>query len=223
MLRLVLLGPPGAGKGTQAERVSEELGIPHISTGNILRQAVAEETELGKKAKAIMEAGRLVSDDVMLGIIRERLAKPDAAGGFVLDGYPRTLPQAQALDRLLQEKERPPVLVVSIEVGKEELVRRIAGRRSCPECGAVYNVYSQPPRNEGRCDVCGHELSQRADDTEATVRERLSVYDRETRPVLEHYKGCLTRIDGTGPPDEVFQALLENVRSVAVAGRSEER
>jgi len=217
MVRLVLLGRPGAGKGTQADRLAEELRVPHISTGEILRQAVAEGTALGREAKAIMEAGKLVSDEVMLGIIRERLSRSDAASGFILDGYPRTVAQAEALDRLLGEKKEPPLVVASVEVEPDELVRRIAGRRSCPRCGAIYNVHFQPPRREGICDQCGGELIQRADDREETVRARLATYERETRPALDYYAGRLSRIDGRGSPQDVFAQLTDRVRAAVGA------
>lgn len=207
MLRLILLGPPGAGKGTQAERLGEELKVPHISTGDILRQAVADGTPLGLEAKKIMEAGELVSDEIMLGIIRERLAEDDAKRGYILDGYPRTLPQARSLESLMNERSEPPVVVANIEVDREELVRRISGRRSCPNCKAVFNVHAQPPKKPGVCDVCGQTLVQRADDEEATVRQRLEVYDRQTRPLLDYYGDRVSHVDGQGPPDEVFERL----------------
>jgi adenylate kinase len=207
MLRLILLGPPGAGKGTQAEKLAEELKVPHISTGDILRQAVADGTRLGLEAKKVMEAGELVSDEIMLGIIRERLARDDAARGFILDGYPRTLPQARSLRSLLDERANPPVVVANMEVDREELVRRISGRRSCPKCKAVFNVHGQPPKKPDVCDACGQKLVQRADDEESTVRQRLSVYDRQTRPLLDYYGDSVTHIDGEGTPQEVFERL----------------
>src|SRR3972149_95275 len=217
-MRLILLGPPGAGKGTQAERLSEELEVPHISTGDILRQAVAEGTPLGLEGKKIMEAGELVSDEIMLGIIRERLAQPDALRGYTLDGYPRTLPQGSALDRLLNERSEPPVVIANIDVDREELVKRISGRRSCPNCKAVFNVHGQPPQEPDVWDACGRMLVQRADDEEGTVRQRLAVYDRQTRPLLDYYGNRVTNIDGQGTPQEVFERL-----SALVGQRAEGR
>jgi adenylate kinase len=213
MVRLVLLGPPGAGKGTQAVRIAEEFALPHISTGDILRQAVRDQTSLGLEAKKIMDAGGLVSDDIMLGIIRERLAESDALKGFILDGYPRTLPQAEALDGLLGEADAPPVLVANIDVDSEELVKRIAGRRSCPKCGAVFNVHIKPPQKEGVCDSCGSELIQRADDKEETVRNRLSIYDKQTKPLLDYYGKRVSGVDGRGAPDAIFGMLADLIRS----------
>jgi adenylate kinase len=215
MVRLVLLGPPGAGKGTQAVRIAEKFALPHISTGDILRQAVRDETPLGLEAKKIMDAGQLVSDDIMLGIIRERLAESDAQKGFILDGYPRTLPQAEALDGLLGEADAPPVLVANIDVDSEELVKRIAGRRSCPKCGAVFNVHFKPPQKEGACDSCGSELMQRDDDKEETVRNRLSVYDNQTKPLLDYYGERVAAVDGRGTPDEIFEKVAELIRKSA--------
>jgi len=215
MVRLVLLGPPGAGKGTQAVRIAEEFGVPHVSTGDILRQAVADKTPLGLEAKKIMEAGQLVSDGIVAGIIRERLAEADCERGVILDGYPRTLAQAEILDGLLDESTKPPVLVANIDVDYEELVKRIAGRRSCPKCGTVFNVHFKPPREDGICDGCASELIQRADDQEETVRKRLEVYDRQTKPLLEYYSGRLSAVDGKGSPEEIFRKLSELIRSTA--------
>jgi len=215
---LILLGPPGAGKGTQAEKLSEELKVPHISTGDILRQAVTDGTQLGLEAKKVMEVGELVSDEIMLGIIRERLARDDARRGYVLDGYPRTLPQARSLQSLMDERSEPRVVIVNIDVDREELVRRISGRRSCPNCRAVFNVHAQPPKKAGVCDACGQKLVQRADDEEATVRQRLAVYDRQTRPLLDYYGDWVTPIDGQGTPREVFDRLSSLVGQKAERG-----
>jgi adenylate kinase len=218
VLRLILLGPPGAGKGTQAEKLADELKVPHISTGDILRQAVADGTRLGLEAKKIMEAGELVSDEIMLGIIRERLARDDAARGYVLDGYPRTLPQARSLQSLMDERSESPVVVVNIEVDREELVRRISGRRSCPNCKAVFNVHAQPPKKPDVCDACGQKLVQRADDEESTVRQRLAVYDRQTRPLLDYYGDRAANVDGQGTPQEVFDRVSSLVGQKAEEG-----
>ena len=220
MLRLIVLGPPGAGKGTQAEKLAEELHVPHISTGDILRQAVADGTELGLEAKKVMEAGELVSDEIMLGIIRERLARDDARRGYILDGYPRTLPQARSLQSLMDEQTEPPVVITNIDVDREELVRRISGRRSCPNCKAVFNVHAQPPRKPDICDACGQKLVQRSDDEEATVRQRLAVYDRQTRPLLDYYGDRVATIDGQGTPQEVFDRLSSLVGEKAEDGKS---
>lgn len=221
MLRLILLGPPGAGKGTQAERLSEELKVPHISTGDILRQAVADGTRLGLEAKKVMEAGQLVSDEIMLGIIRERLTQPDAQRGYILDGYPRTLPQARSLDELMGERSAPAVVVANISVDREELVRRISGRRSCPNCKAVFNVHLQPPQKPDVCDACGQRLVQRADDEEDTVRERLAVYDRETMPLLDYYGDRVANVDGQGSPQDVLERLSSVVaQKVGERGKS---
>jgi adenylate kinase len=187
------------------------LKVPHISTGDILRQAVADGTRLGLEAKKTMEAGQLVSDEIMLGIIRERLTQADALRGYILDGYPRTLPQARSLDQLLEERSEPIVVVANIDVDSEELVRRISGRRSCPNCKAVFNVHVQPPRKPDVCDACGQKLVQRADDEEGTVRERLAVYDRQTRPLLDYYGDRVTNIDGQGSPQDVFDRLSSAV------------
>jgi len=206
-LSIVLLGAPGAGKGTQAERIVDEFDVPHISTGDILRAAVAAGTELGTLAKRHMDAGELVPDEVVIGIIRDRLAEPDAACGFLLDGFPRTLGQARALDAMLADTGRRLSHVILLEVPEEELVERLSGRRMCRECGKGYHLTFDPPGREGICDACGGELYQRDDDDEQTVRNRLRVYRRETQPLIEYYtqRGLMTTIHGGGRlPDDVW-------------------
>ena len=173
-MRIVLIGAPGGGKGTQAKLLVEEYGIPQISTGDLLREAVAAGTPLGMRAKAAMEAGQLVSDDIVLGMIRERLSKPDAQKGFILDGFPRNIPQAESLDKLLADMGKPLQISLLIDVDFNILMQRLTGRRTCSQCGAIFNVHTSPPRLEGRCDKCGGELTQRADDNEETVGDRKS-------------------------------------------------
>jgi adenylate kinase len=206
-MRIILLGAPGSGKGTQSQRLVERYHIPQISTGDLLRAAVAQGTELGRKAKAAMDAGQLVSDDIVLSMIRERLAEPDAAAGFILDGFPRNSAQAHALDALLAELRRPLDAVVMLEVGEPELIRRIAGRRTCRNCGRVFNVFSSPVPEGERCPATGgpHELFQRPDDREETVAERLKVYAEKTRPLADFYaaRGSLRRVNAMGDPEEV--------------------
>ena len=193
-MKLILLGAPGAGKGTQAEIISETLQIPTISTGNIIREALKSGTEMGLKAKEYMDTGRLVPDDVVIGIIQERLAKPDCVNGFILDGFPRTIPQAEALDRMGVEIDR----VIDIEVADEEIARRVSGRRVCPGCGASYHVDYKKPAVEGVCDHCGDTLVQRKDDHPDTVRERLRVYHEQTEPLKGYYaaSGKLFIVEG---------------------------
>ncbi len=212
-MRIVLLGAPGSGKGTQAQRLAERSGIPQISTGDLLRAAVARGTELGLKARAAMEEGRLVDDSLVLGMIRERLAEPDARAGFILDGFPRNLVQAAALDGLLAELGQPLDAVVQLEVDPAELVRRISGRRSCADCGRVFNVLTSPPPT-GAAALCPrtgapHRLTQRPDDNEATVTERLRVYEEKTRPLMAFYqsRGLLRIIDAQGGLDAVTRRL----------------
>ena len=193
-MKLIRLGAPGAGKGTQAEIISETLHIPTISTGNIIREALKSGTEMGLKAKEYMDTGRLVPDDVVIGIIQERLAKPDCANGFILDGFPRTIPQAEALDRMGIEIDR----VIDIEVADEEIARRVSGRRVCPGCGASYHVDYKKPAVENVCDHCGDTLVQRKDDHPDTVRERLRVYHEQTEPLKGYYaaSGKLFIVEG---------------------------
>ena len=218
-LDIVLLGAPGSGKGTQAERIAPAFDLPHISTGDILRGAVKAGTELGRTAKRFMDSGELVPDEVVIGIIRERLGEPDTAGGFMLDGFPRTLEQAAALDEMLAGAGRALRFVLLIDVPEEELVQRLAGRRACRSCGRGYNVVFDPPRVEGVCDVCGGDLFQRDDDNEDTVRNRLAVYRSQTEPLVGYYrdKGILATVYGGGrTPDQVFadvEKLLAGARA----------
>jgi len=209
-MRVILLGPPGAGKGTQARRAASRWGVPHIATGDMLREAVVAGTALGRQAKQHMDAGELVPDSVIIGLVAERLAAPDAQKGFVLDGFPRTVAQAEALDRLLDEHGLRLDRVVLFLVDDEGIVDRLTGRRVCRGCGRNYHVRFSPPTQPDRCDVCGGALYQRSDDEEPTVRRRLAVYARDTRPLAEYYRrrGLLETISGAGAVDEVFAALL---------------
>jgi adenylate kinase len=204
-LRLIFLGPPGAGKGTQARDLAGEWRVPQIATGEMLREAVAAGTPLGREAKRIMDSGALVSDEVMIGLIAERLRQPDASGGFILDGFPRTIAQAEALDRLLKELGHKLDGVLYFQVGEAELVRRLTGRRLCRKCQTPYHTVSAPPRQPGICDRCGGELYQREDDSEATVRHRLQVYERQTAPLLDYYRqrNLLATIAGEGGIAEI--------------------
>ena len=218
-MRMVFLGAPGAGKGTQARLISESQGIPQISTGDILRAAVREGTPLGREAQGYMERGELVPDAVMVGLIRERLSGPDCANGFILDGFPRTLDQAAALDALLGELQKPLTHVFDVEVPREELLKRLTGRRVCRSCSASFHAVFNPPRAEGVCDHCGGELVQRADDNAQTVGKRLDVYGEQTRPLTAYYreKGLLRTIDGERPIAEIqreFADLLGAGRTV---------
>jgi adenylate kinase len=207
---VILLGGPGAGKGTQAELIVADSELPHISTGEMLRDAVARGSQMGRAAQRYMEAGELVPDEVVIGVVRDRLAEPDAAEGFLLDGFPRTLAQAEALDAMLAEAGRAITHVVLIDVSAEELLQRIAGRRSCAVCGRIYNVTFDPPRLAGVCDLDGGELIQRADDNEATVRNRIAVYEAQTAPLIGYYtdKSVLQSACGGGKrPDEVYEQV----------------
>ena len=212
-MRIVLLGAPGSGKGTQAQRLVERAGIPQISTGDLLRAAVARGSELGRQAREAMEGGRLVDDALVLGMIRERLGEPDTRRGFILDGFPRNLAQAHALERLLEALQQPLDAVVQFDVDYRELVRRISGRRSCADCGRVFNMLTSPPASSESCPRTGapHRLMQRPDDNEATVAERLRVYDEKTRPLIDFYRarGLLRVIDAAGDVDEVTRRLAQ--------------
>jgi adenylate kinase len=222
-MRIVLLGAPGSGKGTQSQRLVQRFGIPQISSGDLLRAAVARGTELGRQAKAAMDGGRLVEDSLVLGMIRERLGEADTAKGFILDGFPRNLDQARALERLLEALGQPLDAVVQLEVDYPELVRRISGRRTCADCGRVFNLLASPPSGaDALCPKTGapHRLFQRPDDNEATVRERLRVYDEQTRPLVDFYRarGLLRVINAEGDVDEVMQRLARALSSPAPAG-----
>jgi len=224
-MRIVLLGAPGSGKGTQSQRLMQREHIPQVSTGDLLRAAVACGSELGRKAKAAMDGGRLVEDALVLGMIRERLRKPDARGGFILDGFPRNLAQAQALERLLKTLRQPLDAVVQLEVEYPELVRRISGRRTCADCGRVFNVSTSPAQSSEPCAGSGapHRLIQRPDDNEATVSERLRVYEEKTRPLIEFYRdrGLLRVISAEGEVAEVTERLERALHEATqtVAGR----
>jgi len=205
-MNLILMGPPGAGKGTQAKLLLAEFQVPQISTGDILREAVKAGTELGKKAGPLMAEGKLVPDDLVIGVAEERLKKPDCAKGFVLDGFPRTIPQAEALEAMLARLGKKIDKVISIEVDDKVIVERMGGRRSCPKCGAVFHVTANPPKAEGVCDACGTALVRRPDDDPETVQERLTVYAKKTAPLKAFYeqRGLLAKIDGVGATDAVF-------------------
>jgi len=216
-VRIILLGPPGAGKGTQAYRIAEAYAVPHISTGDILRANVREATPVGAEAKTYMDAGELVPDQLVMRMVGDRLREPDAAQGFVFDGFPRTVPQAEALEHLLMEHETPLDAVLRLAVPDEEVIARLTGRRTCAQCGRIYHVAFDPPEQDGRCDACGGELRQREDDTEEVVRNRLEVYRAQTEP-LEHFyweRGLLRDVEATGTPDAVFDSansILQTLR-----------
>jgi adenylate kinase len=209
-LAVIFLGPPGAGKGTQAKQIAQEYGVPHISTGDMFREHVSRGTPLGLRAKAIMERGELVPDDLVLSMVEERISRLDCADGFILDGFPRTLPQAQRLDEILGRCKVQP-LVVHFVVDQNQLIRRLTGRRTCGICGEIYNIYDHPPKVAGRCDRDGGELVQRPDDREEVIAERLAAYERQTRPLVEYYRGrgVLKDVDGMAPPDAVTENVLE--------------
>jgi adenylate kinase len=214
-VRIVLIGPPGAGKGTQAEYIAAHLSVPKISTGDIFRGNVAQGTPLGVEAKRYMDAGQLVPDEVTINMVRERLAEPDAADGFLLDGFPRTLPQAAALDKLLADLGTQLDLVLELVVDDDEVIRRLSGRRQCRGCGKIWHVEFDATSREGVCDRCGGELYQRDDDKPEVIAERLKVYSRDTAPLVDYYgaQGKLVGIDATGPVEDVTVRAIDALRS----------
>jgi adenylate kinase len=214
-MRIVLLGAPGSGKGTQAKLLVEKYKIPQVSTGDLLRASVAAGSDLGRKAKQAMDGGQLVSDEIVLGIIQERLSKPDAKGGFVLDGFPRNIPQAQALDATLARLGQPLQLALLVDVNRDVLTKRITGRRTCSQCGAIYNIYFSPSKPPGKCSKCGGALSQRSDDNEETVRKRLAVYEEQTAPLVSYYKaqGKLRTVRGVGGIHEIFKNITDIIEA----------
>jgi adenylate kinase len=209
-MNIILLGPPGAGKGTQAKRLIDRYGIPQISTGDMLRAAVAEKTPLGMEAKKYMDAGQLVPDSVVVGLVKERIQKDDCKNGYMLDGFPRNVSQAETLDKMLSELGQKIDHVICIEVPEEELIQRLTGRRTCRQCGAGYHIMFDPPKKEGVCDKCGGELYQRDDDNVQTVTSRLKVYKEQTEPLIAYYEkqGKLRRINGLGSIDEIFNRIV---------------
>jgi adenylate kinase len=206
---IVLLGPPGAGKGTQAKRLAGHYKLPHIATGDILRQAITYGTQLGIEADHYLAIGELVPDEIILGIIEERLSRPDARSGAIFDGFPRTLPQADGLEALLEKNRRKLDLCLDLDVADESIIKRLSARRICSQCGTDYNVLSNSPSPGGNCNKCGGRIIQRADDREETIRNRLVVYHRQTRPLQDYYsrRGVLRLVDGEGPMDEIFSKL----------------
>ncbi|MBI5776090.1 MAG: adenylate kinase [Nitrospirae bacterium] len=210
-MRLIFLGAPGVGKGTQADLIAAKFGRPKISTGDILREAVRNKTPMGVQAKACMDQGQLVPDAVVIGIVKDKLAEPACAKGFLLDGFPRTVPQAEELDAMLKARGLQLDRVINVSVPREDVVRRLTGRRSCPKCQAVFHVEFAPPTRAGFCDRCGGELMQRSDDKQETVENRLAVYEAQTAPLIAYYRqrGLLSDIDGAGKVEQVQQRVVE--------------
>lgn len=209
-MNIIFLGAPGAGKGTQAEKIADAYAIPTVSTGNMIREALKNGTEMGLKAKAFIESGALVPDDVVIGIIKERLAKDDCAKGFILDGFPRTIPQAEVLEDALNKLGDKIDYAINVDVPDENIVRRMSGRRACLKCGATYHIEHIPPKQEGICDTCGSELVLRDDDKPETVLNRLKVYHDQTQPLIDFYteRNVLKSVDGTRDMKEVFDAII---------------
>ncbi len=209
-MRIVLLGAPGAGKGTQAKKLIDKYSIPQISTGDILRKAVANGTPLGKEAKSYMNKGELVPDSVVIGLVKERLAQDDCKKGYILDGFPRNTAQAETLDSVLSEMNAPLEIALSVDVDFDILMKRLTGRRTCKNCNQMYNVYFSPSEKDGTCDKCSGELYQRDDDKEETIKKRLDVYKAQTEPLIDYYsrKGILKSVEGTGDIDEIFNKIV---------------
>ena len=208
-MKIIMLGAPGAGKGSQASRIAREYQLPHISTGDIFRANLKEETELGKRAKSFMDKGELVPDDITIAMLLDRIHKEDCKNGYILDGFPRTIPQAEALKEALAKKDEKIDLALDVEASDELIIKRMAGRRTCPACGAIYHIVTLPPKTEGICDRCGADLIQRKDDNEETVKNRLKIYHEVTEPLISYYKkeGILEEIDGAEELDKVFEKV----------------
>lgn len=211
MRGIIMLGAPGSGKGTQAKKMSERVGIPQISTGDMLREAVKQGTEMGRKAKSFMDQGALVPDEVVIGIVRDRLNAADCKEGFILDGFPRTIPQAEALDSVLRDLGKKITTVLSLEVDEAALMDRLCGRRTCPGCGAMFHVRFNPPKTEGKCDQCGGALIQREDDQEETIQARLVHYKKSTEPLIEYYRGTGTiqSVKASGEIETIFRQIVK--------------
>ncbi|GMT43387.1 MAG: adenylate kinase [bacterium] len=211
---IILLGAPGAGKGTQGKMLSEKYALPEISTGDILRAEVKDNTDLGKEAEEYMKKGELVPDAVIIGMMKNRMNCEDCKNGFILDGFPRTVEQADALENMLKNESKNVDYVLNIAVPEEKIIRRISGRRSCPECKSVYNIYFNPPKEDAVCDHCGCSLVLRDDDNEETVKSRLSTYNQKTSPLVDYYRksGTLIEIDGNGTPDKIFENIAGNLK-----------
>ncbi|HEY9711938.1 MAG TPA: adenylate kinase [Chroococcales cyanobacterium] len=214
-MQILFLGAPGAGKGTQCKKLSAKLNLPHLSSGDLLREAVAQGTAAGITAKGFMDKGVLVPDEVLIDMFRDKLSSPACAGGFILDGFPRNVAQAKSLDNLLHDIKKDLTCVINLQTDDSLLTERITGRRSCKKCGAVYHVKFQPPKNDNLCDACGTELTQRSDDKEELVKERLRTYREQTAPLIEYYggKNLLSTISGEGDPDKIFENIEQTLKS----------
>ena len=210
-MKIIMLGAPGAGKGTQAKKIAEKYQIPHISTGDIFRANIKGGTELGMKAKTFMDQGMLVPDEITIGMLMDRIGQEDCINGYVLDGFPRTIPQAEALTKALAERGEKVDYAINVDVPDENIINRMSGRRACLGCGATYHITFNPPVKEGICDTCGQELVLRDDDKPETVKKRLDVYHQQTQPLIDYYKNAevLAEVDGTQPMDAVFQGIVE--------------